>query len=250
MSDAGTTAAPNISVVNDLYWLKWASDSVGTADDTRRASAEKLIGAVGWFWTVYVAVAVAGVAFADRDFSLPVALVVLLPVASLVLAYLLALWVTVPVVLAYDARNPSEIRAAYLTVMTEQGGRAKWALGATIASGILVVVAGATVTATQPGRGPAFQATYATSAEGRGVLVTSGQFDKNETVTLRLTPVGTQGEAEVTVLETASRTGRLRATVPVPAGTASAYDVTASWRADDAAQHAITRNVKLDQSGQ
>ena len=246
-AEGGTPPSASVRVVNDFFWLKWAADSVDKMDDVRKASAEKLTAAVGWFWTVYTAVAVVGVTFSDRDLPLPIALLVFLPVVSLVVAYLLGVWTLQPVELEYDPRVPEEIRAAYIVAREDRRTRGTRALVATIVSGALVIVAGVLVAGTNTEDLPAFHASYSKAGGGdRGAILTSGRFDKNEAVTLKLTPTGVQGEKEVAVLETASATGKLRATIPVPMGKAAAYDVTATWGVEDGARHSIARSVKLE----
>lgn len=245
MADAAPSPPFNGRIVNDLYWLNWAADSIDQGDQSLKASAERLTAAVGWFWTVYTAVAVVGVAFGERQFSSWLAVLIFLPVISLILAYLLALWVVVPVDLSYDPRNPSEIRSAYKIVMQKRRIRSGWALSATIISGLLVVLAGGSVAATQPSRVGQLHAVHATSTGGRGAIVASGQFDRKTPVMLRLTPTGDTGEPEVEVLEPPSASGKVGATIPVPAGRATAYDVTATWTTSDGVRRTITRNVKL-----
>src|SRR5688572_29215558 len=110
-------------MVNDRYWLQWARASTDATIDARINAGERLTTALAWFWTVYTAIALVGVAVSNRNFSLALGTLIFLPVGLLIGAYLLATRVLMPVDLQFDPRVPEEIQAAYVAAANKMRSR-------------------------------------------------------------------------------------------------------------------------------
>jgi hypothetical protein len=63
----------------------------------RDEAASRLATAIGWFWTVYTAAALVGIALADRVLPAWMAVLLALPAVLLVAAYALVIWALNPI---------------------------------------------------------------------------------------------------------------------------------------------------------
>jgi hypothetical protein len=85
-----------IKVIDAQFWTNWLADYVASAVDRREAAANRLITALGWFWTVYTASALIGTALHKADLASWAVVLELSPIATLSVAYLYALWALNP----------------------------------------------------------------------------------------------------------------------------------------------------------
>jgi hypothetical protein len=142
------TDPPEISMVDDQYWLARGRQLVDATTSGRDAAAKQLIATISWFWTVYTTAAVVGTAIADRSFDTGVALVVAAPAVFLAAAYFAATWALMPVEVSFDPRVPVEIEEATGVAATVKRRRLRtaWALSALAAAAVVVAIV-ATATA-------------------------------------------------------------------------------------------------------
>lgn len=133
-------------VIDAQFWTDWLADYVRGAIERREGAAQRLITALGWFWTVYTASSLLGTALARKSFAAWEASLVLSPIATLSAAYLAALWALDPI-----AARVSQTESQAIDLWERVLARTLWRLR--LASGLLAVsvvliVAGAAVVAT------------------------------------------------------------------------------------------------------
>jgi hypothetical protein len=236
---------PLVDMVNDRFWLKWARTTVETSYDKRQAAGEKIVTAVGWFWTVYTAVAVAGTTLVDRDLSRPETALVFLPTAVLIAAYLVGTWTTLPVDLQFEPASPEDATDAYNQMILAKRDRLRWALGFTVAGGLAVVLAGAVLAASEPS---AAKADFAVDIEAEGtatVLLVTGEFPAADEVTFRVEPTEPKDGAQPTSFLVRPGGDEKVEDRQALVGSAKSYEVTAVWTKDKA-EHALTKTVAPD----
>lgn len=137
-------------VVNDRFWLRYASRSIEGAAEARIATADKLVAASGWFWTVYTGVAIVGVAFASRDLSASRAIWIFLPVPLLAATYLMSVYAAAAIEGTFDPRVPSEVSEAYVRASGKRRGRIERAGAMLAVAAVSVVVAGVAAATSPP----------------------------------------------------------------------------------------------------
>jgi hypothetical protein len=223
-------------VVNDRYWLTRAREMVTASIRGRDEAAGRLATAIGWFWTVYTAAALVGVAVADRAFSAWLAAFLALPATLLVFAYAMTVWAMAPIGTTFDPRVPDEIALAHAGASRAKQRRLALATGLTLAAAVAVAAAVTVTATTRPEPSPSL---HATRAAGASEILIRGRFTPGQAVTLSVAPKA--GKASpVKLLDVAGRDGVVRVTVPAPP--ADGYEVAAAW--DDAAgRWTLTRTV-------
>jgi len=217
----------------------------------RDEAASRLATAIGWFWTVYTAAALVGIALADRVLPAWMAVLLALPAVLLVAAYALVIWALNPIRASFDPRVPQEIALAHAKASKAKQQRlaaaTACALGrvSRITAGLVGSAAVATTAATKPERTPSLRATHPARSDGANVILVRGQFSPGQEVTITVTPgPGIRGKAEpAKVLEVAGRDGVVRATFPVPIE--GGYEATAAWN-DSTGRWQVTRTVTVN----
>jgi hypothetical protein len=135
-------------VMDAQFWTDWLADYVGDAIGRRDSAAQRLITAIGWFWTVYTASSVLGTALAGKSFDGWEAVLALSPIATLSAAYLAALWALNPIA-ARVAQTESQAIDLWERVLARKLWRLRLASALLTVSTVLIV-AGAAVVATKP----------------------------------------------------------------------------------------------------
>jgi hypothetical protein len=211
----------------------------------RDEAASRLATAIGWFWTVYTAAALVGIALADWVLPAWMAVLLALPAVLLVAAYALVIWALNPIRASFDPRVPQEIALAHAKASKAKQQRLAAATACALAAAVAVAAAVATTAATKPERTPSLRATHPARSDGANVILVRGQFSPGQEVTITVTPgPGIRGKAEpAKVLEVAGRDGVVRATVPVPIE--GGYEATAAWN-DSTGRWQVTRTVTVN----
>lgn len=134
-------------VMDAQFWTDWLADYVGGAIERRESAAQRLITALGWFWTIYTASSLLGTLLAKKSFEGWEAVLVLSPIATLSAAYLAALWALNPIA-ARVSQTESQAIDLWERVLARKLWRLRLASGLLILSTVLIV-AGAAVVATR-----------------------------------------------------------------------------------------------------
>ncbi|MDA0161325.1 hypothetical protein OM076_13690 [Solirubrobacter ginsenosidimutans] len=223
-------------VVNDRYWLGRGRELTTGSLTFRESAATALTGAVGWFWTVYTVAALVGVALADRDVGLAAGAALAAPALLLLIAYLTATWAALPVDIAFDPRDPLEIRAAHIGAVRALSRRLRITVGLLIVSAVAVAIA-VTVTATMS---PVTLGTFAARVDNTNTILIGGRFPPNADV--QFVVRSSKPVYRAMALRVAGPKGDLDTRVNGVAG-GTTYSVTAQW-VQDKATYAVTREVK------
>jgi hypothetical protein len=216
-----------LPVVDETYWLSRARVMLDAAIASREEAAGKLVSAIGWFWTVYSTVTVVGAAIARPRLSWVVGMLVSLPVAMLIIAYLFSLRVLIPDVGSFDPRVAEEVEEAYRKALATKCRRLTLAVAALVVSAVTVVAA-VLATAIASGRDEPSIASRYVNKDGARVIV-HGRVPDDVPVLISVTARADAGPLPPReVLTRPSRSGDVRATVPV--APAPGYSVSLQWR--------------------
>jgi hypothetical protein len=104
------SASDDVPLIDDLYWLRRGRDAITAVPAQITAAAQSLMTAITWFWTAYTAGALVGVAIAERDLSVGLAVLLAAPAVLLVLAYLAATMCLMPDVRELVPNVPELVR--------------------------------------------------------------------------------------------------------------------------------------------
>jgi hypothetical protein len=222
--------------VNNRFWLGEGRKIVQSRVTRLEDAAGKLVAAVGWFWTVYTAAALVGVALADRNLDTWALVVIALPAVALIAAYGLGTWVLMPVYTKFIVNVPDEVEAELTKAYEEKRKRLGIAFFATAIAAVLLVIAIAVTAEATPTANQSFSADIA-AVDGTNTVAVGGQFLANQAVTVTVEP----GEKPSTDAKSsvrravASGSGQLDLAIPL-VGSAASWKVTASWTEKDAAK--------------
>ena len=223
--EVADTTEPSVSrpkMVDDLYWLERGRTILDESAASADSAAQRLVTAVGWFWTAYTGTTIIGLSIIDRNLSTADKRLVALPFIVLLGAYALAHHASMPLSKAFDGRFPDQVRALHNEAIRVRTRRLRLALVATAAGAISVAIA--------------VTAAIATSAEHLSVdiavrvvddvpaVILSGRLDDATEATAIVTPQDQASEAVVLEL---SDSGRYSEVVEV--AEAESYEVTVSW---------------------
>ncbi len=140
---------PNeIKVIDAQFWTNWLADYVASAVERREAAASRLITALSWYWTVYTAVALVGIALYEANLDAWAVPLVLSPIATLSAAYLCALWALNPIV-GNVRQTESEAQALWNRLLDQKLRRLQLASALLVLSVALILASGIVV-ATSP----------------------------------------------------------------------------------------------------
>ena len=92
------------AIAGDAFWLKRATVLISGSLTELNGQAVRLSTAVSWFWSLYLAVVTT---WSLVNSSLPWLMIV--PVITLMLAYLACLFAQLPVAAEFDPRSPPEV---------------------------------------------------------------------------------------------------------------------------------------------
>jgi hypothetical protein len=129
----------DIELVDDAFWLRRAADLVTGPASLRAEAAQKLTSTVGWLWTAYTAAMV--LVSRDAVHESWRAIVVALPVALLVVAYVAATHASMPITTSFDPLDPAEVREAYVVSGVVGLRRLRTALALTTIAAVSLVLA-------------------------------------------------------------------------------------------------------------
>jgi hypothetical protein len=236
-------------VVNDRFWLGYARTTISESAKNRLATADKLVTAAGWFWTVYSSVAVVGVAVSDRDFSVGQVISIVLPIPALAIAYFLAVWAASTIEAEYDPRVPAEVAAVYDTRAVERAKRIKIAMGAIAVSAVLVVIAGVVASlSSSPKTSTVSLAAARTSSTTEVVVVAEVRADKDTPVMFEVKDATAAVVGSELVTTDDDRRAVAHVTVAGANG-AGPLTVTASWVDEHKTAFALTSALAASTSG-
>lgn len=233
----------------DQFWWTYGEEVVKTRVTRIETASEKFVTGIGWFWSVYTASALAGVALADRSLEKWQVILAGVPSLILIVAYLLALWALSPAEQDFDLSVADDIRAKEENRRREKRTRFIVAAVATFIGAATVAVAIAVVLFA-PVTGPAtLNASFddAPGSNARPVFV-SGRIAnaKSEEVNISIVassdaeaPEPTAApvdELTVTTSDSGEFSGETDELTP------AAYNVIATWSGDD---QTVTISTKL-----
>lgn len=116
-----------IVIADDLFWLKYAKESIEGAEKACDDAAQTLLKIVAWAWPIYTATFASTSVYFMPKTDCPTRIFLALPIPLLFVAYWLASCSLLPVFTEFDPRIPFEIRSQYNYVMTQRKKRLNWA---------------------------------------------------------------------------------------------------------------------------
>jgi len=131
-------------VAGETFWLQRGREMIVASLERRDAAARQLMNTLAWLWAAYTGAAVVSTALADTALSATSAVIVSIPSVALVVAYLLATWASMPVVVEFDPRVPMSIEAEHARAV---GIKSRRLICASIATAIAGIAVAASVTA-------------------------------------------------------------------------------------------------------
>ncbi|MFH8463594.1 hypothetical protein [Streptomyces sp. NPDC017991] len=216
-------------VVGEEFWLIKGREMVEAAVTKREVAAERILAALAWFWTVYSAAALLGVAVAKPQ-STSVTALLAMPIILLVVAYAVATSVTLPVRVTFDPRIPVQIESEFLAAADEKKKRLLLAQGLMILSA-LCIAAGVVVSLSLPSRpvGEEFSLVARSAPRSSGTtVVVSGNMSPGSNVLVTVTVKSSEKPtAAAQKLVTIPKSGRLN--VALTLSKARGYQVSANW---------------------
>lgn len=235
MSEVEKPAAPELPL-EDQQWLEWGKANLLATHDIQDAAAQRLLTATGWVWTLYTTVTLIGTALSSHRLSVWQAVLLALPIALLLVAYLLGTWVTSPIAINPDRRSPTELREAHEKVTLGKQKRLRRA-EAMLAVAAVSVAVGVGVSA------------YAQQPVDPTLVVEVASESRSASLTARLPDVP---EAMLRVIADEETVfgwtvlvddGRVEETVELPEGH-DTVDVALSW-VDDGLTRSISRTIEV-----
>lgn len=133
-----------IKVLDAQLWTNWLADYVAEAVERREATANRLITALSWFWTVYTATALIGTAQYRHDLHPWGVAIVLSPITTLSAAYLCALWALNPLV-GEVQQTESDAKALWNRILDQKLRRLRLASVLLVISVALILASGIVV---------------------------------------------------------------------------------------------------------
>jgi hypothetical protein len=132
-----------MDIVNDEYWLGYAKKAVDDSGTKLTEAAAKLSTLTATFWTMYVAVFMIGTSLKKLDEPWYIMLLLVMPIPSLILAYIFALWAQMPRFgsTGVDPRIPVDIESFYNKNIKFKKKRLWWSMIVTFISGIMLAIA-------------------------------------------------------------------------------------------------------------
>ncbi|MBV9125514.1 MAG: hypothetical protein JO112_19370 [Planctomycetes bacterium] len=172
--------------INDEYWFTYSESLVTKESDRREQAAEKLQNLVLWLWGLYTAAAAVGFALSKKNLSFWPALLIAAASAALIATYWGSVWVRIPLLVEFDPRSPTEIKAAYKTSVQARARRLNITLGLSILAAAMVslalVLASVTKESQEP-KDPAV-ASFLSSTDGKTTAAVTAHVGKAKTVTM------------------------------------------------------------------
>ena len=125
----GNNAAPSkiITIADDLFWLKYAKESIEGAKKACDDAAQNLLKIIAWIWPIYTATFASTSIFFQQKMCFYTRAFLALPILFIFIAYWVAQYSLLPVFTKFDPRIPLEIRAQYNHVMHKKKKRLGWA---------------------------------------------------------------------------------------------------------------------------
>lgn len=111
MSTIGQQQRLDEALIDDSTWLAMGKGLIASTISTLNESAKRLGAMVGWFWSIYSAIILATTILVDP--SEAPHWVLLTPVVTILVAYLLASFASLPTLVSFDPRSVEDIRRAY-----------------------------------------------------------------------------------------------------------------------------------------
>jgi hypothetical protein len=132
-----------MDIVNDEYWLGYAKKAVDDSGTKLAEAATKINTLTGSFWLMYTAVFVIGSSLKKLDEPWYIMVLLVMPIPSLILAYVFALWAQMPRFgsTGIDPRIPVDIEAFYNANIKFKKRRLWWSMTVTFISGIMLAIA-------------------------------------------------------------------------------------------------------------
>lgn len=232
---------PPKPLIDDRFWFERSTELVSGGSKARIEAGDKFQAAVAWFWTVYSAAAIVGVALADKTFPFWAALVLVAPVAALVAAYWAAGFVRVPESVEFDPRSPTEIEYVYKESARKQRNRLLAAVVLSAVAAVLVVAAilVASLVDDDDDSDGTWGAAVHGAADNREVIV-GGDFPAGTKVVITVTPTDPAGAAvkDPSIVPASGELDRRIAVTP-----AKKYDVTVEWTEEKVGVHTLTKAI-------
>lgn len=100
---------PDIEMIDDAYWLKFAKDHVSNAITAREEAANKIDTFLGIIWPVYTTIFTTAIVFHQLTDNIYVIIIMALPVIIIPLARFLCLRVLLPPLVRFYPNIPADI---------------------------------------------------------------------------------------------------------------------------------------------
>lgn len=99
------------ALIDDSTWLAMGKDFITNTIPTLNSAAKHLGAAIGWFWSIYSAILLAATMLSGP--SAPPHWALLVPVLTILAAYLTTAFASLPTRISFDPRSVEDIRRAY-----------------------------------------------------------------------------------------------------------------------------------------
>jgi hypothetical protein len=116
-----------ISIADDVFWIKYAKESIEGAKKACDDAAQNLIKIVTWIWPIYTATFASASIFFQAKIPENTRIFLAIPIPLIFTAYWAAQFVLLPVFTKFDPRIPYEIRREFNHVMSIKKFRLKLA---------------------------------------------------------------------------------------------------------------------------
>ena len=232
-------------VVGDRFWLAYAQEAVRGAVKAPEQRAVQLAGTIAWFWTVYSAAAILGVALGGDRFGAVVSWLIALPSVALIFAYWQAVRVGRPLTVTFDPRVPDEISSAFEVAAKAKQSALRAAEAWTTVAGFLVAAALIAALLQAPSGSASISASIDPADARRILVLASVPKETAVTFVARAASAPASSASSSSTLEKSGSDGVARASLrAVSSGT---HSVTAAWTADAGkTRHSMSVDVKVD----
>jgi hypothetical protein len=242
MTNGPATVKPKI---DDQYWFNLSEKLTENAVSKRDEAAGKLQNLAVWLWGIYTASAAVGFALSGKALSLSSTLLIAGASASLIAVYWSTIWVQMPDLVNFDPRSPTDIQAAYATLVTAKHRRLNFTLGFSVLAAVLVSVA--LLVASVPDKVialPNFEAVISTLSGKRTLSVTATIPDTDQvTVRVESVPNKPPSSFEYNGIFKIADKGLLQISIPLETE-ASAFKVITQWTTSSRTQFQISKLVE------
>jgi len=237
-----------MDIVNDEYWLGYAKKAVDESGTKLIEAASKINTLTATFWGMYTVAFTIGVTLKKLDEPWYIMVLLVMPIPSLILAYIFALWVQMPRFgsTGVDPRIPLDIEAFYNMNIRFKKKRLWWSMIVTFISGIMLATALTLANFTHDKVSP--DKTIAiTQLESRNEILLVGDIPDKTIVSIKLERL--DSNKVVSILSQNSmvyKNNRFECTLASPVADGK-YQVSAMWEegTNPITRHMVIKEIKV-----